>query len=74
MTREEYVGWLAEDNGYPIPVVDMGQPIVRCADCEHCRPIRGGSTPMCKRNCCACFPVEPDGYCSWGEPRGGEGE
>ena len=46
-----------------------GEEIVRCRDCKHCRSPQQGFPWMCIRNCCAHFPIEPDGFCSWGERR-----
>ena len=70
---EEYVGQLIYDQGTPVPSLDLGQPIVRCRDCEHysdhewvmitdvsdvCHFWHGEPTK-----------VEPDGFCKWGVRR-----
>lgn len=58
-----------------------GEQIVRCRDCEHCREhdMRryGGK---CDQLLChhfstinsAGWPVEPDGFCAWGESKENE--
>ena len=45
------------------------EPIVRCEDCKHGRSPQQGLPWMCIRNCCAHFPIDPDGFCKWGERR-----
>lgn len=45
------------------------EEIVRCRDCEHGRSPQQGLPWMCIRNCCAHIPIEPDGFCAWGERR-----
>ena len=44
--------------------------IVRCRGCKH------GHKDVCERPIWddgdrACTPIEPDGFCAWGEPKGG---
>ena len=42
------------------------EQVVRCRDCKHGRSPQQGFPWMCIRNCCAHFPIEPDGFCAWG--------
>ena len=44
-----------------------GVSVVRCMDCKHGRSPQQGLPWMCIRNCCAHIPIEPDGFCAWGE-------
>lgn len=45
------------------------EQIVRCVDCKYGRSPQQGLPWMCIRNCCAHIPIEPDGFCAWGERR-----
>ena len=50
--------------------IDLNSEIVRCRDCKH------GHKDVCERPIWddgdrACTPIEPDGFCAWGEPKGG---
>lgn len=71
--REEYVGVRVidhvESDGPSYSQWLTYEPIVRCRDCEHGRSPQQGLPWMCIRNCCARFPIEPDGFCAWGERR-----
>lgn len=73
---EEYIGWLDDDWN---TVLDQCQPIVRCRDCKHCREhdmrAYGGDRDqlLCHHfsmSSGAGWPVEPDGFCAWGERKG----
>ena len=68
MSEEEYVGTLVFDYGTAIPSIDMGQPIVRCRDCEYYETDELG-------DCCTLMDFEDvkgmaDRFCAWGKRRG----
>lgn len=62
-----------DDALYAINLPYLREEIVRCRDCVKCEESKAYSTWFCHRfSMCdsAGFPVEPDGYCKWGERRG----
>lgn len=70
----EYVYATDEHKGHWL----TGEEIVRCRDCKHCREhdMRaygdGRDQLLCHHfsmSSGAGWPVEPDGFCSWGERR-----
>lgn len=65
---EEYVGTLVYDQGTPVPSLDLGQPIVRCRDCELYEDMAFmlREVPVCKRFGEGWRVTEPDGFCAWG--------
>lgn len=48
---------------------ELREEIVRCEDCKYGRNPQQGLPWMCIRNCCAHFPIDPDGFCKWGVAR-----
>lgn len=48
--------------------IGIHRRIVRCKDCKHAEDLtKLHDSWFCKRNVCAKPPIEPDGFCSWGE-------
>ena len=65
----EYIFALNDQRG----LEERRERVVRCRDCIHQKLEYGNRGRMtCKRNCCAPWPVEPDGFCAWGKERGEE--
>ena len=65
------------------PQSDRRERITRCRDCKHGYPFCDSSSYEGMINClhfsqwdyyddkAGVWPVEPDGFCSWGDPRDG---
>lgn len=48
----------------------LTRELVRCRDCKHAEDMtRLHGCWFCRRCCCASFPINPDGFCAWGERR-----
>lgn len=65
LTPEEFAEYL-----YELPVVDVA-PVVRCKDCKHCTETAdyGGRGLFCAIWGRGWHRVQPDDFCSYGEPK-----
>lgn len=51
-------------------IEERRERIIRCRDCKFAGLEYGNRGQMfCRWNCCSPLPVEPDDFCSCGEPR-----
>lgn len=76
MKREYIVAYeeaYADGVYFAHPIGELGQELVRCKECRHCKKFRGTfrGKPINYYHCNEqSRDVESDGYCSWGEREG----